>query len=83
MDCFSPGMQIVKAHQILERSYAIIGELAHRRQLAERLEAANETNRLNRLVQTMATTHDLEKLMNLLALDLPGVGHPELLSLAL
>ncbi len=63
-----------KAHELLERGYALIGEMAHRQQLRQRLEEEDKTNRLNRMVQAMSTTYDIENLMNLLALELPGLG---------
>jgi signal transduction histidine kinase/DNA-binding LacI/PurR family transcriptional regulator/AraC-like DNA-binding protein len=66
--------EIVKAHRLLENGYMVVGEMAHRRQLYQRLEAINQTNRLNRIVQTMSTSYDLETLMKLLALELPGLG---------
>jgi signal transduction histidine kinase/AraC-like DNA-binding protein len=52
----------------------VVAETAHRRQLHERLEAVEQTNRLNRIVQTMATTYDIDTLMKLLAFELPGLG---------
>jgi signal transduction histidine kinase/DNA-binding LacI/PurR family transcriptional regulator/AraC-like DNA-binding protein len=64
----------LKAHDLLENGYIIVGEMAHRRQLYQRLEAADQTSRLNRIVQTMSTTYDIENLMKLLALELPGLG---------
>ena len=66
--------EIIKAHELLENGYAVIGEMAHRQQLNQRLEAVNQTNRLNRIVQTMSTSYDLETLMKLLSLELPGLG---------
>ncbi len=66
--------EIIKAHSLLESGYSVIGEMAHRKQLSQRLEAIDQTIRLNRIVQTMATTYDTESLMNLLALELPGLG---------
>jgi signal transduction histidine kinase/DNA-binding LacI/PurR family transcriptional regulator/AraC-like DNA-binding protein len=66
--------EILRAHQLLEKGYAAIGELAHRHQLSQRLEAENQTDRLNRIVQTMSTTSDIEALMKLLADELPGLG---------
>jgi signal transduction histidine kinase/DNA-binding LacI/PurR family transcriptional regulator/AraC-like DNA-binding protein len=64
----------VKAHELLESGYALVGEMAHRRQLGQRLEAEDQTGRLNRIVQSMATTYDVETLMKLLAQELPGLG---------
>ena len=64
----------LKAHGLLESGYALVAESAHRRQLRERLEAVEQTDRLNRIVQTMATTYDSDTLMKLLALELPGLG---------
>jgi len=64
----------VKAHSLLENGYALVGEMAHRRQLYQRLEAIEQTNRLNRIVQTMVTTYEIETLMKLLAQELPGLG---------
>jgi signal transduction histidine kinase/DNA-binding LacI/PurR family transcriptional regulator/AraC-like DNA-binding protein len=66
--------EAVKAHNLLENGYVMVGEMAHRRQLKERLEAVEQTNRLNRIVQTMATTYEIENLMKLLAQELPGLG---------
>ena len=66
--------EALKAHSLLENGYAMVGEMAHRRQLKERLEAVEQTNRLNRIVQTMATTYEIETLMKLLAQELPGLG---------
>src|SRR5271157_826527 len=66
--------EAIKAHGLLENGYALIGELAHRKQLSERLEAADQTTRLNRIVQTMSTTYEIESLMKLLSLELPGLG---------
>src|SRR5262249_21189664 len=54
--------------------YAVLGEMAHRRQLYQLLEAVEQTNRLNRIVQTMSITYDTDTLMRLLALELPGLG---------
>ena len=66
--------KILKAHDLLESGYTVVGEMAHRRQLYQRLEAVDQTSRLNRIVQTMSTTYDIETLMRLLALELPGLG---------
>ena len=66
--------KILKAHDLLENGYTVVGEMAHRRQLYQRLEAVDQTSRLNRIVQTMSTTYDIETLMRLLALELPGLG---------
>jgi signal transduction histidine kinase/AraC-like DNA-binding protein/CheY-like chemotaxis protein len=66
--------EILKAHNLLEDAYSVVGEIAHRKQLHQRLEAVDQTSRLNRIVQTMSTAHDLETLMKLLALELPGLG---------
>ncbi len=66
--------ETLKAHDLLETGYTIVGEMAHRRQLYQRLEAVDQTSRLNRIVQTMSTTYDIETLMKLLALELPGLG---------
>jgi signal transduction histidine kinase/DNA-binding LacI/PurR family transcriptional regulator/AraC-like DNA-binding protein len=66
--------EAAKAHNLLENGYVMVGEMAHRRQLKERLEAVEQTNRLNRIVQTMATTYEIENLMKLLAQELPGLG---------
>ncbi len=64
----------LRAHALLEDGYALIGELAHRRQLSQRLKAEDQTDRLNRIVQTMATTYEIDALMKLLADELPGLG---------
>ena len=66
--------EITKAHVLLEKAYAAIGNLAHRLQLSQRLEEVNHTDRLNRIAQTMSTTYDIGSLMNLLAFELPGLG---------
>ena len=66
--------EIPKAHDLLENGYTVVGEMAHRTQLYQRLEAVDQTSRLNRIVQTMSTTYDIETLMRLLALELPGLG---------
>jgi signal transduction histidine kinase/DNA-binding LacI/PurR family transcriptional regulator/AraC-like DNA-binding protein/CheY-like chemotaxis protein len=66
--------ETLKAHDILENGYTVVGEIAHRAQLYQRLEAVDQTSRLNRIVQTMSTTYDIETLMRLLALELPGLG---------
>jgi signal transduction histidine kinase/AraC-like DNA-binding protein/CheY-like chemotaxis protein len=66
--------EIINAHELLENGYTVIGEMAHRQQLYQRLEAVDRTGRLNRIVQTMSTTYDTETLMKLLALELPGLG---------
>ncbi|HLO28052.1 MAG TPA: substrate-binding domain-containing protein [Anaerolineales bacterium] len=66
--------EIIKALNLIENAYAVVGETAHRKQLYQRLEAADQTSRLNRIVQTMSTTYDIETLMKLLALELPGLG---------
>lgn len=71
---FQSKDETIKAHGLLENGYSVIGEMAHRRQLGQRLEAVNQTNRLNRIVQTMSTTYDIETLMKFLALELPGLG---------
>jgi signal transduction histidine kinase/DNA-binding LacI/PurR family transcriptional regulator/AraC-like DNA-binding protein len=73
-DLFHVPEQVSHAHHLLESGYRLIGDAAHRRQLSERLETANQTNRLNRIVQTMSTTHDVQSLMNLLAAELPRLG---------
>ena len=65
---------LIKAHNLLEKGTVLIGEIAHRRQLNQRLEAIEQTNRLNRIVQTMVTTYEIETLMKLLAQELPGLG---------
>jgi signal transduction histidine kinase/AraC-like DNA-binding protein len=64
----------IKAHDLLESGYSLVGEMAHRKELQQRLEAIDQTSRLNRIVQTMSTTYDIETLMKLLALELPGLG---------
>jgi signal transduction histidine kinase/DNA-binding LacI/PurR family transcriptional regulator/AraC-like DNA-binding protein len=64
----------IKAHDLLENGYSLVGEMAHRKQLQQRLEALDQTSRLNRIVQTMSTTYDIETLMKLLAIELPGLG---------
>jgi signal transduction histidine kinase/DNA-binding LacI/PurR family transcriptional regulator/AraC-like DNA-binding protein len=66
--------EVIRAHELLEAGYAAIGEMAHRQQLNQRLAAVDRTDRLNRIVQTMSTTNELETLMQLLALELPGLG---------
>ena len=66
--------EIIKAYQRLGNGYILIGEMAHRKQLSEGLEAVNQTNRLNHIVQTMATTYDIDTLMKLLAQELPALG---------
>jgi signal transduction histidine kinase/DNA-binding LacI/PurR family transcriptional regulator/AraC-like DNA-binding protein len=71
---FQSKDDIIKAHELLENGYRLVGEMAHRQQLNQRLEAVNQTNRLNRIVQTMATSYDIETLMKLLSLELPGLG---------
>jgi signal transduction histidine kinase/DNA-binding LacI/PurR family transcriptional regulator/AraC-like DNA-binding protein len=71
---FHNSGEIIKAHRLLENGYLVVGEMAHRMQLYQRLEAINQTNRLNRIVQTMSTSYDLETLMKLLTLELPGLG---------
>lgn len=71
---FRSKEQILEAHDLLENGYTVVGETAHRRQLYQRLEAEDQTSRLNRIVQTMSTTYDIETLMRLLALELPGLG---------
>jgi signal transduction histidine kinase/DNA-binding LacI/PurR family transcriptional regulator/AraC-like DNA-binding protein len=71
---FQTKDEIIKAHQLLENAYALIGEMAHRQQLYQQLETVNQTNRLNRIIQTMSTTYDIETLMKLLFLELPGLG---------
>ena len=71
---FSSMDEIIKAHDLLEDGYSAVGEIAHRKQLYQRLEAVDQTSRLNRIVQTMSTTYDIETLMKLLALELPGLG---------
>lgn len=71
---FQSQEEIIKAHELLEKGYTMIGEMAHRRQLHQRLEEENQTDRLNRIVQTMLTTYDIETLMKLLAVELPGLG---------
>ncbi len=71
---FQSKEDIVNAHALLENGFALVGEMAHRQQLNQRLEAIEQTDRLNRIVQTMATTYDIEVLMKLLAQELPGLG---------
>ena len=75
IDClFSSMHETLKAHDLLEDGYSVLGEMAHRQQLSQRLEAVDQTSRLNRIVQTMSTTYDTETLMKLIALELPGLG---------
>jgi signal transduction histidine kinase/DNA-binding LacI/PurR family transcriptional regulator/AraC-like DNA-binding protein len=71
---FQSKEDVDKAHSLLENGFALVGEMAHRRQLYQRLEAIEQTNRLNRIVQTMVTTYEIETLMKLLAQELPGLG---------
>ncbi len=71
---FQNEQETIKAHGLLENGYALVGEMAHRRQLSQRLEAEDQTGRLNRIVQGMATTYEVENLMELLAQELPGLG---------
>jgi len=71
---FESKEDVAKACSLLENGYALVGEMAHRRQLYQRLETMEQTNRLNRIVQTMVTTYEVETLMKLLAQELPGLG---------
>jgi signal transduction histidine kinase/DNA-binding LacI/PurR family transcriptional regulator/AraC-like DNA-binding protein len=71
---FRSKSEIIKAHNVLEKGYTVVGEMAHRRQLSQRLQAVDQTNRLDRIVQTMSTTYNIETLMKLLAFELPGLG---------
>lgn len=71
---FESKGDIAKAHSLLKNGYALVGEMAHRRQLFQRLETLEQTNRLNHIVQTMVTTYEIETLMRLLAQELPGLG---------
>jgi signal transduction histidine kinase/DNA-binding LacI/PurR family transcriptional regulator/AraC-like DNA-binding protein len=71
---FQSKDEVIQAHELLENGYNVIGEMAHRLQLHQRLEAVDRTDRLNRIVQTMSTIYDLETLMKLLVLELPGLG---------
>src|SRR5258706_4726076 len=71
---FQSKDEIIKAHHLLENGYTVIGEMAHRQQLYQRLEAVDQTSRLNRIVQTISTTYETEALMKLLTLELPGLG---------
>jgi len=66
--------EIIAAHRLLERAYGVVGELAHRRQIYQLLEVVDQTSRLNRIVQTMSITYDIETLAKLLAFELPGLG---------
>ena len=65
---------LIKAHNLLEKGSVLVGEMAHRRQLYQRLETMEQTNRLNRIAQTMVTTYEVESLMKLLSQELPGLG---------
>ena len=71
---FKSDEQVVKAYRLIENGYALVGEMAHRRQLYQRLETMEQTNRLNRIVQTMVTTYEVETIIKLLAQELPGLG---------
>ncbi|HEY3432088.1 MAG TPA: substrate-binding domain-containing protein, partial [Rhodocyclaceae bacterium] len=71
---FPTSKEHLKALDLIAGAYAAVGEIAHRRQLAQRLEVENQTDRLNRIVQSMATTYDMNALMQLLADELPGLG---------
>ena len=71
---FTSPDEIIKAYQQLGNGYILIGEMADRKQLSEGLDAVNQTNRLNHIVQTMATTYDIDTLMKLLAQELPALG---------
>ncbi len=71
---FQSKDEIIVAHRILENAYGVVGELAHRRQIYQLLEVVDQTSRLNRIVQTMSITYDIETLTKLLALELPGLG---------
>ena len=73
-DLFRSWNESALAHHFLEKGLTVVGEMAHRRQLYQRLETVEQTNRLNRIVQTMSTTYDTETLMKLLAQELPGLG---------
>jgi signal transduction histidine kinase/DNA-binding LacI/PurR family transcriptional regulator/AraC-like DNA-binding protein len=66
--------EVIRAQDLLENGYRLVGEMAHRRQLYQRLQVESQTSRLNRIVQTMSTTYDTETLMKMLALELPGLG---------
>src|SRR5258706_4731754 len=48
----------MQAHDILENGYTVVGEMAHRQQIYQRLQAVDQTRRLNRIVQTMLTTFE-------------------------
>jgi hypothetical protein len=48
---FQSEHEIIQAHELLENGYAAIAEMAHRRQLSQRLEQEDQTDRLNRIVQ--------------------------------
>lgn len=71
---FQSRDDLITAHHLLETGFALVGETAHRRQLYQRLEAIEQTNRLNHIVQTMVTTYEIETLMKMLAQELPGLG---------
>jgi signal transduction histidine kinase/DNA-binding LacI/PurR family transcriptional regulator/AraC-like DNA-binding protein len=62
------------ALDLLHRAHNLIGDSAHRQQLQQRLMVEEQTDRLNRIVQTMSTIHDVDRLMALLAQELPGLG---------
>ena len=71
---FQSKDDLLKAHSVIEQGFALVGGMAHRQQLYQRLEAVEQTNRLNKIIQTMVTTHGTEELMTLLAQELPGLG---------
>jgi len=71
---FDEPAQIIRAHELLEMGYAAIGEIAHRHQLNQRLEAIDQTDGSTALCRPCPPPMRARTLMQLLALELPGLG---------
>jgi signal transduction histidine kinase/AraC-like DNA-binding protein len=69
----SPDL-VLRAQDLWQKGLALVGDMAHRRQLYQRLVAVQQTDRLNQIIQTMSTTYDVERLVDLLVHELPGLG---------
>jgi signal transduction histidine kinase/DNA-binding LacI/PurR family transcriptional regulator/AraC-like DNA-binding protein len=74
MPTFVSTTQTRFALELIHRAHILIGDIAHRKQLQQRLKLEEQTDRLNYIIQSMSTIHEVDPLMELLAHELPGLG---------
>lgn len=71
---FTTEEDILYAIELMQRAHHLIGDIAHRKQLQQRLTAEEQADRLNHIIQAMSAIHEIDQLMELLAHELPDLG---------